>query len=34
MEEKKKKVVVSSYSESTIAKKYVEIYNKITGNHA
>lgn len=25
---------VSSYSESTIAKKYVEIYNKITGNHA
>ena len=22
---------VSSYSESTIAKKYVEIYNKITG---
>ena len=25
---------VSSYSESTIAKKYIEIYNKITGNHA
>ena len=25
---------VSSYSESIIAKKYIDIYNKITGNHA
>ena len=25
--------VVSSYSESAIAKKYIEIYNKITGEH-
>lgn len=25
--------VVSSYSESIIAKRYIEIYNKITGNH-
>lgn len=25
---------ISSYSESTIAKKYIEIYNKIIGNHA
>ena len=25
---------VSSYSESTIAKRYVEIYNKVTENHA
>ena len=25
--------VATSYSESTIAKKYIEIYNKITGNH-
>ena len=25
---------VSNYSESTIAKKYIDIYNKITGNHA
>ena len=24
----------SNYSESTIAKKYIDIYNKITGNHA
>lgn len=26
--------VVSNYSESTIAKKYIELYNKVTGNHA
>ena len=25
---------VSNYSESTIAKKYIDIYNKITGDHA
>ena len=25
--------VITSYSESTIAKKYIEIYNKLTGNH-
>ena len=25
--------VVSSYSEGAIAKKYIEVYNKITGNH-
>lgn len=25
---------VSSYSESTVAKKYMDIYNKITGTHA
>lgn len=25
---------VSSYSESIIAKKYIDLYNKITGNHA
>lgn len=25
---------VSSYSESTIAKKYIELYNQITGTHA
>ena len=25
---------VSNYSESTVAKKYIDVYNKITGNHA
>ena len=25
---------VSNYSESTVAKKYIDIYNKITGDHA
>ena len=25
--------VLSSYSESAIAKRYIEIYNKITGNN-
>ena len=26
--------VISSYSESAIAKKHIEVYNKITGDHA
>lgn len=26
--------VATTYSESTIAKKYIEVYNKVTGNHA
>ena len=25
---------ISNYSESTVAKKYIDVYNKITGNHA
>lgn len=26
--------VISSYSETAIAKKYIDVYNKVTGNHA
>lgn len=34
LSEAARRKVLSSYSESTIAKKYIDIYNKITGNHA
>jgi glycosyltransferase involved in cell wall biosynthesis len=32
--EQARRKVVSSYSESTIARKYIEVYNKVTGKNA
>lgn len=34
LSEEARRKVLSSYSESIIAKKYIEVYNKITGDHA
>lgn len=34
LREEASRKVVSNYSEGTVAKRYIEIYNKITGNHA
>ena len=33
LSEESRRKVTSSYSESTIAKKYIEVYNKIIGHH-
>ena len=33
LSEEARRKVTSSYSESTIAKKYIEVYNKIIGHH-
>jgi glycosyltransferase involved in cell wall biosynthesis len=33
LSEEARRKVISSYSESTIAKKYIEVYNKIIGHH-
>ena len=34
LSEEASRKVTTCYSEGTIAKKYIEVYNKITGNHA
>jgi glycosyltransferase involved in cell wall biosynthesis len=34
LSEESRRKVVTSYSESTIARKYIEIYNKVTGKNA
>lgn len=33
LSEEARRKVISSYSESAVAKRYIDVYNKITGNH-